>query len=418
MANSPIIMPKLGLTMTEGLLAEWSVAPGDEVRAGDVLFIVETDKISTEVEARGDGRIIELLVKPGETVEVGATLATWTGVAQHSLSDEPGGPGGKANEQSQHQSATQQVAIVESAKVAPGQAGSSDDRIVATPLARRLARDKGISLTAVSGTGPRGRIRSQDVLRALTEGDRPSVPTAPEALAQAPDPGARSIARRPATGFEKTVAKRLSEAKQQIPHFYVVADADMTDILGARVALNASGSAAKVSVNHLILLAVGRALQRHTYMSTIWDDGEIVTLGGTDVGFAVDTPRGLFAPVLRDVGQMRLDDLTAAAEAAARRAKDGALERGDLEGGAITVSNVGMFGASQLIPIINPGQAAIIGVGASKPQFLPDDAGAPQLRQITTLSLSGDHRVLDGVKCAKFLNDVVKLLEHPLDLLR
>jgi pyruvate dehydrogenase E2 component (dihydrolipoamide acetyltransferase) len=377
-----IVMPKLGLTMTEGILASWSVAPGDEVRAGDVMFVVETDKIATEITARAAGRIDAIKVAEGETVPVGAVVATWTGPSDDQPDDD---------------TSTEDVADTTgkevdpaAARPTPQPAPTSASRIVSTPYARRLARSNGLDLHGVTGSGPGGRVKAADL--------------------QIP-------ARRALSNVEKIVARRLTAAKRDIPHFYVMAEADVTALTELRTVLNNDERDIKISFNHLMLLATGRALQENAVFNVVWDNEEIVTLPGSDVGFAVDTPKGLFAPVLRKVGRKRLDELALEANDLAEMARAGNLRPEDLSGGAVTVSNVGMHGASWLVPIVNPGQSSIIGVGAAKPQFRPDHSGSPTLRQLVSLVLSGDHRVLDGVKGAQFLNAIVCLLEHPSELM-
>lgn len=379
-------MPKLGLTMTEGLLASWNVKPGDEVRPGDVLFVVETEKIATEVEAQAEGRIQSLEVEPGRTVPVGAVVATWTG---------PAAAAGVAEGEA-----------AERTRAAP-----STGRIVATPLARRLARQQRIDLARLRGSGPNGRIKAADVESALRAGAAEAKP--PASARRSAEAG-----RRPATPMEKIVARRLAAAKQTIPHFYVLAEADVSFLLRVRAELNADGKATRISVNHFVVAAVGRALAEMPEMNAVWQDDEIVTPAGTDVGIAVDSERGLIAPVLRDAGAMSLDALAAAATALVERARQGRLAPADLEGGAISVSNVGMHGASHLVPIVNPGQSAILGVGAVKPVFRPNAAGAPELRQEMGLVLSCDHRVFDGVRAARFLDRITRFLEAPLSLFR
>ncbi len=353
-------MPKLGLTMTEGTLAAWRVWPGDAVRAGDVLFVVETEKTATEIEAQEAGRIGALLVAEGAVVPVGVPVA----------------------------------------KLADG--ASAPARVIATPLARRLARRAGLDLAAIRGSGPRGRIKAQDVERALTE--VPAPPPSP-AVARAP---------RVATA----AARRLTYAKQTIPHFYVARELDATRLLALRAELNAAPGRPRVSVTHLLLAATGRALAAHPTMTTIWTEDGPQALGGSDIGLAIDTPGGLLAPVLRGAGTLRLDDLVRTADALVAAARDGRLSPDDLEGGSLTVSNLGMHGADFVVPIINPGQAAILGVGRPRGAFRPDARGAPVLRQEIMLVLSADHRVLDGVRAAKLLGAIAGLLERPLGLLR
>ena len=382
-----IVMPKLGLTMTEGLLASWRVGPGDQVATGDVLFVIETEKIATEIEAQHPGRIGAILVPEGETVPVGTTLATWAGEvaasAPAATSARPAAPACAAD-------------------TVPAAGG----RVIATPLARRIARQSGLDLSHVAGSGPHGRIKLADVQAAMASAPATS------------GPPAKASHRRLATPAEQVVARRLTQAKQTIPHFYVMAEADVTQLMAMRAELNAAPGPVRLSITHIVMAAVGRALMAQPEFNAVWEDGEIVTLPGSDVGLAVDSPRGLVVPVLREAGADHLDAVAMACAALIDRARAGRLVAKDFEGGAISVSNVGMFGASHLVPIINPGQSAILGVAAVKPVFRPDAQGRPDLRQELGLVLSCDHRVLDGVRAAKFLDAVVRTLEHPLLLLR
>lgn len=384
-----IVMPKLGLTMTEGVVTSWRVGPGDQVRSGDVLFVVETEKIATEIEAEGDGRIETIEVPEGATVGVGAVVATWT--SGRSLRPQQGDDGMTAASR-------------------PDSGGPA--RIVATPLARRLARQAGIPLHAAKGTGPRGRIKARDIevlaaaSTAAAAGDEPRE-TATEATH-----------RRAASMLEKVVARRMTEAKQTIPHFYVLAEADVTRLVALREEVNAMPEFARVSINHLVLATVGRAIVRMPEMNTVWDDGEFVQLSSSDIGMAVGTDRGLYAPVIRDAGRLPLETLSRTADALTARARAGQLRPDELTGGAIAVSNVGMHGASHLVPIINPGQSAVLGVGRIKEVFRPDAGGKPELRREIGLVLSCDHRVFDGVAAARFLNCITDLLEKPIALLR
>lgn len=394
--SAAIVMPKLGLTMTEGLLASWRVGPGDAVATGDVLFVIETEKIATEIEAEHAGRIGAILVPEGETVPVGAVLATW-------------GDGTPEIEPATAKAETAPVAAKPIPPSAPFAAPSSaTGRIISTPLARRIARQNGLDLAGVAGSGPRGRIKLADVQAALAAKPAGIVAARPAA----------SASRRPATSIEQVVARRLSQAKQTIPHFYVLAEADISQLLAMREDLNADGGPVRLSITHFIMAAVGRALIAMPQANALWDEGDIVTLAGSDVGLAVDSPRGLVVPVLREAGRGHLDAVAADCAQIIGRARDGKLTAGDFSGGAISVSNVGMYGASHLVPIINPGQSAILGVAAAKPVFRPDQHGQPQLRREIGLVLSCDHRVLDGVRAAQFLDLVVNTLEHPLPLLR
>ncbi len=371
-ALQPVVMPKLGLTMTEGLLAEWKVAPGDSVAAGDVIFVVETDKISNEIEAHVAGVVAQLHAAEGEVLPVGATVL--------------------------------------SLRVARDIASANPDRVVATPLARRMAARAGLDLGVVAGSGPRGRIMAQDV--AAVQDVAPAA--APVPVAPPADRGTVHEL----GAYQRVAARRLTEAKRDIPHFYVVADADVTELLALRAQLNGDPGHTKLTVNSFLIAAVARALAALPAMNRVWAGDGLRELPTIDVGMAVEGPKGLVAPVLRDLGALMLDEIATAADALIARARAGRLAREDLDGGAIAISNVGMFGVTGLLPIINPGQSSILGVGANQPVFRPDASGQPVLRQVLSLALSCDHRVIDGALAARFLQAVCRQLETSAVLLR
>lgn len=404
-SRDPITMPKLGLTMQEGLLSSWLVKPGNKVKAGDVIFIVETDKIANEVEASGDGEIGRIIVAEGETVPVGTVLATWADGDSVSAGEitkkTPVAPSGSNPASSRSQPLE-----------------SSKGRLIATPLARRLARQAGLELQAVAGTGSGGRIMAADVQAAKerASGDE-TLPAGhaalPEMIESQPALSIRAVSQ-----FRKVTAQRLTLSKQTIPHFYVMAEAEITSLDRLRGELNAMEGVQRVSVNHFIVYAVARALSRMPDMNAVWLDNGIQSLKQADVGIAVEVEAGVLAPVLRGAGEMSLDGMVAAAGRLVAAARDGKLKSDELTGGAVTVSNVGMHGASYLVPIINPGQSMILGVGAAKKVFRPDVDGKPALCTEIGLVLSCDHRIIDGVAAAKFLNKIKSYLESPLALLR
>lgn len=405
-AASTIVMPKLGLTMTEGVVTSWLVRPGDQVRSGDVLVVVETEKIATEVESPGDGRIETIEVAEGSTAPVGAVLATWTDA-----------DAAKRNSNAE----SNNVAIaLKPERAAPAQPAitnsGSGERVIATPLARRLARGANIALSAVNGSGPRDRIKARDVEVAIASASREIF--APPAIEQASSLVAPAGARRAATALEKTIARRMTQSKQTIPHFYMQTEVDVGRLLKLREELNSIEGFTRVSINHLVIVAVGRALVQMPEINVLWSDDEVIQLTDSDVGFAIDTDRGLFAPVIHGVSDMGLETLARAANELAERAKQGRLKADELTGGAITVSNVGMYGASHLMPIINPSQSAILGVAAIKPAFRPDANDQPVLQREIGLVLACDHRVLDGVKAARFLDCIANILKNPLLMLR
>lgn len=380
--TQPVVMPKLGLTMTEGLLAEWRVAVGDRVSAGEILFIVETDKIANEVEAAEAGIVTALHAAAGDVLPVGTLLATIAAdgaVAQASF--EP--------------------VIAPPLPLSP-----SDKRIIASPLARRRAAQAGIDLATVPGSGPRGRVMADDV--AAVADSRP-------AATSSASPRGTVL---PLGRYQEVAARRLTASKRDIPHFYVFAEADVTDLLDLRARLNAEAMRTKITVNHFLLAAVARALAAMPAMNRVWHEEGMLELATVDIGLAVESPKGLLAPVLHDLGRATLDDVAGAATQMVDAARAGRLPGTALEGGAITLSNVGMFGATGLLPIINPGQSSILGVGRNRPEYRPDAALQPCLRQILGLSLACDHRVIDGALAARFLQSIQIALEAPLGLLR
>ncbi|MDM9558454.1 dihydrolipoamide acetyltransferase family protein [Bordetella petrii] len=393
-----LLMPKLGLTMTEGMLVEWCVAAGVPVKAGDPLFVVETDKVANEIPAHADGTLAEVLVQAGETVPVGAVVARWTGPGQ-AAEPAPCAPADSA------------PAPTAEAPAAPRKHAAADARVVATPLARRLARERGIDLARLAGSGPGGRIKAADVRQA---GDAAPAEPRGQASTAAPDEAARRIE---AGGLVQSMARRMTQAKQ-VPHFYLAAEADVGELLALRRRLNESPAAARLTLNHFVIAAVARALQALPYQNRIWNDDHIVQFQDVDVGMAVATGRGLMAPVLHGLAGATLDDIAAQSGALLDRVRDGRATRDDMSGGAITVSNAGMFNVTYMTPIINPPQSAILGVGSVREVFRPDAQGAPVLKREMGLVLAADHRLHDGASALKFLNHVIELLQDPYQLLR
>ncbi|WP_454019767.1 dihydrolipoamide acetyltransferase family protein [Azospirillum sp. Marseille-Q6669] len=409
-----LVMPKLGLTMTEGVLAEWRVSPGQPFRSGDVLLVVETDKIASEVEADSDGVLIETTIPAGETVAVGTPIARW------SANGAGAAPAPEPAEAPAAKPAPTPVAA--NARPLPAPVRSNGERILSTPLARRRAEGLGVDLGTVAGSGPRGRIKVADVEAAAQT--RPALQPAPQPELQAPKIDAPVAERSKPTTLQATVARRLTAAKRDVPHFYLAAEAEVTELAALRDRLNADTESGlpRISMTHLVLAAVGRALAAMPEMDRVWDDeppgGAILALGRGDIGMAVDTPRGLVAPVLRGAATLPLDRLAAEAAALTRRARDGRLTEEDFQGGAVTVSNAGMHNVTYMTSIINPGQSSILGVGSVRSVFRPDAAGTPVLKRELGLVLSADHRLFDGVTALAFLNRIIAGLERPLRLLR
>lgn len=374
-----IVMPKLGLTMTEGLIAEWHVQPGTRVAPGDVLFVVETEKIATDIEAPDAGEITEILTPAGASVAVGTPVARWTGATL----TEP--------------------ALSPSTPVTPATSASAA-RIIATPLARRLARARGITLAALTGSGPRGRIKARDV-----------PPAAPGSAAPVAETAAGEVI--PLDHVRAAAARRLTQAKQDIPHFYVGAAAEIARLLTLAEEWRSLPGTPRLTLTHWVLAAIGRALIAMPEINRVWEGEGWRYLASPDIGLAVDTPRGIFAPVLHAAGHLALDALAHQTHALVARARAGKLTPDELRGGSITLSNVGMHGARFLMPIVNPGQSMVLGLGAMEQLFRPDAAGAPRLCREVTLVLAADHRVFDGVAASAFLARIIAFLQQPLALL-
>ena len=407
-----LLVPKLGLTMTEGTLLEWLVKPGESFRVDQSLFLIESEKAAVEVPAEADGVLLEATASVGTTLTLGSVIGYWDDGGQTAAS--PVASTAPAVTTSMPPASTPTPSTP-----AASPASTGADRLFATPLARRQARERGIDLRAVTGSGPRGRIRAGDLPAvAAVATPAPStaiLPAASPAASTAPAPQAGTL--RPATPTEQTIARRLVAAKQEIPHFYLHVEAEVSALQKLRAELNAAQSDQRFTLNHFIVAAVGRALAQMPQTNRVWTADGILSLQDADVGMAVHTERGLMVPVRRDVGRQPLSPVARQAAAAASRAQAGRLPASDMAGGAITVSNAGMHDVTYMASIINPGQAMILGVGSVRSVFRPDTNEQPVLRRELGMVLSADHRVLDGVTALQFLKRVVTALEQPLSLL-
>ena len=399
-----LLVPKLGLTMTEGVLVEWMLKPGDAFKVDQGLFVIESEKAANEIGAEAEGILLETTAEAGATLPCGAVIGYWDdGVAGEVA--EPGEVGQPAV-----------AAPTPSAPVSTGRAAempSASTRIPVTPLARRLAQQKAVDLSGVVGSGPRGRIRAKDVLAlaaqvtAPVQAIRSAVPT--------PAPAAGTL--RAPSALERTVAQRLTAAKQEIPHFYLSVEAEMTAVMNLRKQINAAQSRQRLTLNHFVLAAVGQALEAMPEVNCVWTNDGILSLASSDVGMAVNTHKGLMVPVLRAVGRQSLSGIAKSSLELIERAQNSRLSSAEMQGGAITVSNAGMHDVTYMASIINPGQSMILGVGSIREVFRPDDNGQPVIRREMGMVLSADHRVLDGVSALKFLKLVVQGLSQPMGLL-
>ena len=432
---SEITMPRLSDTMQEGTIARWLKKAGDEIKKGDTLAEIETDKATMDLEAYEEGTLQQVLVQEGETVPVGQVVArigsgsgsqpeaAETTPAQQSASvTESGGDGARASDATPTVSdrMTEREADEESTGPKTAQDGSGKT-IKASPLARRMAEEHNIDLSQVQGTGPGGRIVRDDIEDVLEQRAASPAPAPVSAAPQqaAPTPTAQPEAEQvKLSRVQLLIARRLTESKQTIPHFYVSSEIDMTDMLVMRQALNANigEEGVKVTVNDLIVKACALALEKFPEVNSSLQGDSFVRYKHINVGLAVDAPTGLVVPVIRDTNTKGVRSIAREAKALIAKARNNKLAPADLEGGTFTVSNLGMMDASQFVAVINPPQSAILAVAATRKQFVPVD-GQPVIRDLMTVTMSADHRILSGATVSHFLQEVKQLLQNPYSVL-
>ena len=426
-----ILMPALSPTMEEGTLAKWLVKEGDEVKSGDIIAEIETDKATMEFEAVDEGKIGKILVDEGTAgVKVNTPIAVLLEEGE-SADDIGSAPAPKAEAEAKAE-APKDEAPAAAATPAPSAAKSADGgRIFASPLARRIAAEKGIDLAAITGTGPRGRIVKADVEGATPGAARPAAaadtPKAAPAAAAPTGPSAEAILKMYADrdteevaldGMRRTIAARLSEAKQTIPHFYLRRSAKLDELMKFRAMLNKQLEArgVKLSVNDFIIKACALALQEVPDANAVWAGDRILKLKPSDVAVAVAIEGGLFTPVLKDAQQKTLSALSAEMKDLASRAKTKKLAPHEYQGGSFAISNLGMFGIENFDAVINPPHGAILAVGAGvKTPVVEGDEVV--IRNVMSMTLSVDHRVIDGALGAQLLQAIVNHLENPMGML-
>jgi pyruvate dehydrogenase E2 component (dihydrolipoamide acetyltransferase) len=432
-----ILMPALSPTMEEGTLAKWLVKEGDTVSAGDLLAEIETDKATMEFEAVDEGVIGKLLVAEGtEGVKVNSPIAVLLAEGETAGEAKAAAPQAEAAKVD----APKAEAAPAGAKVAPAAPKAADGaRVFASPLARRIAADKGIDLAALTGSGPHGRIVKADV-----EGASPQAkPAAAAAAATTPAPAAAkggapaAMPTGPSTdtvlkmyegraytevkldGMRKTIAARLTEAKQTIPHFYLRRDIHLDALMAFRGQLNAQleGRGVKLSVNDFIIKACALALQQVPAANAVWAGDRVLQLKPSDVAVAVAIEGGLFTPVLKDADAKSLSALSAEMKDLAARAKSKKLAPHEYQGGSFAISNLGMFGIDNFDAVINPPHGAILAVGAGVKKPVVGKDGALTVATVMSVTLSVDHRVIDGALGAELLQAIKDNLENPMAML-
>jgi len=431
-----IVMPRLSDSMEEGTVLRWMKSLGEQVERGEELVEIETDKANMVYEADAGGILIEIVAQEGETLPIGEVIAR---VGEPG--EKPPGDGAAARREAPRPPAAEPSAAAspssapEAPLTAPTQPStgaaeapaapppSGDGRLKASPLARRIAREKGLDLTALSGSGPGGRIVKADVERAAVAG----VEAAPErepAAPAAPTPGVRErpetakgiVSREDLTRLQQTVARRMAESKATAPHFYLSVEVDMSRAVEARARLKSdAGEEIVPSFNDMVVKACAIALREHPRANGAYRDGRLELYSRINVGVAVAGQDALVVPTVFDADQKGLRQIAAETRGLAQRVRDGTVTPPELSGGTFTVSNLGMFGIDSFAAVINPPQAGILAVGAIAERPVVRD-GEITTAQLMPVTLACDHRILYGADGAGFLDRVRKLLEEPLAL--
>ncbi|MHC4742104.1 MAG: dihydrolipoamide acetyltransferase family protein [Planctomycetota bacterium] len=399
-----IRLPQLGQTMEEGTIVDCPVNVGDKVEKGDVIFEIETDKATLEMESPAEGFVKYIIAELDETYPVGAPLMVLgeedEDVPQSfvdSLEVEASAPAAAPAEEAAPPAETEPAAPAEAPKPEPPKPAG---RILASPRAKKLAADLGVDLTTVTPTGPGGKITEQDVQTAAGA----AKPAAPATEGE-PTLGATV----PLNRLQKITAEKMLKSKQEIPCFYLTVKADMTDLVALRAETN-EGASLKVAFNDYIIKAVAIGLERYPLMTGQLAGDAIKLADSINIGLAISVPDGLVAPILKDMNKKNVKQIAADSKALIEKTRAGKLAPTDLEGGCITVSNLGAFGIDNFIPIVVPGQCTILGIGQITDTCVPDNGGIA-IRKLMNMTLSVDHKVANGAYAAQFLDFVRKQLE-------
>jgi pyruvate dehydrogenase E2 component (dihydrolipoamide acetyltransferase) len=430
-----IKMPALSPTMEVGTLSKWMVAVGDDVRSGDVIAEIETDKATMEVEAVDDGKMAQIAVADGtENVPVGTVIAllaedgedvaTISSASPKPATSKPvtpkedaaGGEGGSTTKEVVADDATKQEPDADTPKPAPVSPRTSADakRIFASPLARRIAADKGVDLGSLTGSGPHGRILRRDVEGVSVPASVASSASPSHAKASG-ERGASTLV--PNNQMRKIIASRLQESKQTAPHFYLTIDCNIDTLLESRKALNAlADEGIKISVNDMVIRAAAMALMKVPAANASWEGDNTRMFHYADICMAVAVDGGLVTPVIWSAESKGLSELSTISRDLATRARDGKLAAEEFTGGSFTISNLGMFGVREFAAVINPPQGAILAVGAGEQRPVVID-GALSVATMMTVTLSCDHRAVDGAVGAEWLQAFKGFVENPVTML-
>jgi pyruvate dehydrogenase E2 component (dihydrolipoamide acetyltransferase) len=407
-----IKLPRLGQGMESGTIVKWLKSEGDKVEKGEPLYELDTDKVTQEVEADASGVLLKISVQDGE-VEVGRTIAV-IGEAGEKV-EEPAEA--KVADDKQEEAVKRPVrvggpveGVRENREALPTPIERTDGRVKASPLARRIARERGIDLGTVAGTGPEGRVVAEDVERAAASG--PPVAATVTALPSGPETRPQEVEVQQLSSMRKTIARRLTEA-WQAPVFQLGVTVDMERAQAVRaklVELHADG--AKPTLSDLLTKVCAAALMRHRAVNALYKGDEIELYPTANVGIAVAVPNGLVVPVIRSSERLSVAEIANARAELVERARSGKLQQGDLDGGTFTISNLGMYGIERFIAVLNPPQAAILAVGSVEDRVVAVD-GQAVVRPRMEITLTCDHRAVDGATGAEFLTTVKQFLEEP-----
>ncbi|MGM4981008.1 MULTISPECIES: pyruvate dehydrogenase complex dihydrolipoamide acetyltransferase [Rhizobium] len=447
-----ITMPALSPTMEEGNLAKWLVKEGDKIKSGDVIAEIETDKATMEVEAVDEGTVAKIVVPAGtEGVKVNALIAVLAGDGEDVAAAASGAgtapapaaaPKAEAAPAAAPATTPAAASVAAPAASAPAPAATDGHRTFASPLARRLAKEAGVDVTAVAGSGPHGRVVKKDIEAAISGGTAKAAPSAaptaqPAAAAAAPaaapkgmseetvlklfEPGSYELV--PHDGMRKTIAKRLQESKQTIPHFYVSVDCELDALLALRTQLNDAAPkskdgapAYKLSVNDMVIKALALALRDVPDANVSWTDSNMVKHKHADVGVAVSIPGGLITPIIRSAELKTLSAISNEMKDYGKRAKERKLKPEEYQGGTTAVSNMGMMGVKNFAAVVNPPHATILAVGAGEQRVIVRK-GEMAIATVMSVTLSTDHRAVDGALGAELLAAFKGYIENPMGML-
>ncbi|WP_049574753.1 dihydrolipoamide acetyltransferase family protein [Nocardiopsis sp. SBT366] len=418
---SEIHMPRLSDTMEEGVISTWVKKVGDKVASGDVLVEIETDKAVMEFEAYEDGFLVKQNVSEGDTVPIGEVIG-FIADSPDAVPEETAAPAAPASEAAEEPK--EEAKPEQSAEPAPA-AESTGERPRTSPLARRLAKEYGLDITRIQGSGPKGRIVHADIEAAAKDGSAAQDSQAPAASAPAPAAQAapaqddvRGSEEVKTSNVRKVIARRLTESKQTVPHFYLrrTIDAEALKAFRGQINQQLSNTGVKVSFNDLIVKACATALKLHPEVNTSWINDTLVQHHRVNVGVAVAVDAGLVVPVLHDTDKATLSEISTRTRELAGKARDNKLKPQEMSGGTFSVSNLGMFGIDSFSAVINPPEAAILAVGAMRPEAVVVD-GEVAVRNRIALELSVDHRAVDGAVGAAYLKELAEILEEPMRII-